>query len=100
MTDPREPVKPPEGEESRTRLSDRMVGILAIQAIALLIGIAMPLTPSKTGSTWSPAQLFWDHPSYLQEVAAYFVMTNLLILAIGLVVWIVTRLGGSDPEAE
>jgi hypothetical protein len=84
-----------EERDSRTRSSDRVVGILAIQSIALLIGIAMPLTPSKTGSTWSPAQLFWDDPSYLREVAVYFVMTNLLILGIGLVVWLVGRFDGS-----
>jgi hypothetical protein len=71
------------------------VGILAVQAIALLIGIAMPLTPSKTGSTWSPAELLWDDPGYLLQVAVYFVMTNLLIVLLGLAVWIVTRFDGS-----
>lgn len=98
MTESHEPAVRQEDRDSGTGLSDRAVGFLAVQAIALLIGIAMPVTPSKTGSTWSPAHLFRDDPSYLLEVAVYFVMTNLLILMIGLVVWIVTRLGGSDQE--
>ena len=81
-----------EGEDSDGALPDRLVGLLTVEAIALLIGLAMPITPSKTGSTWSPAQLFSPNPSYLTEVAVYFLMTNLLILALGLGVWVFSKL--------
>jgi len=62
-----------------------------VEAIALLIGLAMPITPSKTGSTWSPAHLFSADPSYLTEVAVYFLMTNVLILGIGVGVWVLAK---------
>lgn len=81
----------PEAEDSGGTLPDRAVGLLTVQAIAILIGLAMPVTPSKTGSRWSPAQLFTPEPTYLQEVVVYFVMTNSTILAIGLVAWVVWR---------
>lgn len=83
------------GEDRGSRLPDWAVAVLLVEAIALLIGLAMPITPSKTGSTWSPAQLFWPDPSYLEEVAVYFVMGNLLMLVIGLVAWLYSKLSRS-----
>jgi len=91
-SEPSEPAS--RGEDSDSTLSDRAVALLAVEAIALLIGLAMPVTPSKAGSTWSPAQLFSEDPSYLTEVAVWFVMTNLLILAIGFGAWVLSRLKG------
>ena len=88
-----EPRKSASGsDDSQGALPDWAVALLAVEAIALLIGLAMPITPSKTGSTWSPAQLFSTDPSYLMEVAVYFVMTNLLFLAIALVAWVHSKL--------
>lgn len=92
MTDLEQREAESEGEDSAGALPDRVVGLLTVEAIALLIGLAMPITPSKTGSTWSPAQLFWPDPSYIAEVAVYFVMTNVLILALGLGVWAFSKL--------
>lgn len=80
------------GEDSQGPLPDWAVGLVTVEAIALLIGLAMPLTPSKTGSTWSFAELFWAEPSYLREVAVNVVMTNLLILVIGLGIWVSSKL--------
>jgi len=82
---------PPREEDSEGTLPDWAVGLLTVEAIALGIGLAMPITPSKTGSTWSPAELFTADPSYLTKVAVYFVMTNLLILAIGLGIWVSSK---------
>ena len=92
MGDATAPEPASEAEDSKGALPDWAVGLLTVEAIALLIALAMPITPSKTGSTWSPAQLFATDPSYLMEVAVYFVITNLLILAIGLAAWVWSRL--------
>lgn len=75
------------------RISDRAVAILVIETISLGIAIATPITPSRTGGpTWSPAELVTTDPSYLEKVAASFVMVNLMILVIGLVAWVAYRL--------
>lgn len=78
-------------EDSESTLPDWLVALLAVEAISLLIGLAMPITPSKTGSTWSPAQLFSADPSYLFDVAVYFGMTNVLILGIGFGAWVLSK---------
>ncbi len=83
-----------EGLESR--LPDWAVGVLVTQAIALGIALVSPLTPSKTGSTWSPAELVWPDPGYLQKVLASFVTVNLLLVVIGLVAWVALRWGQRD----
>lgn len=74
----------------------RVQGLLALEAIALLIALAVPITPSKTGSKWTPASLFWPDPTYLQEVAVSFVAVNLLVVLIGLVAWIAFKLGAGE----
>jgi hypothetical protein len=75
-----------------TRWRDRLVGLGAVEAIAVGTAVAMPLTPTKTGSTWSPAELFWPDPSYLQKVFVGFVLANILLFALGLVAWLVSTL--------
>jgi hypothetical protein len=60
--------------------------LLILEWIALLIGLAMPITPSKTGGDFSFADWFFEDPTYLQEVLVYFVMTNLLMGVLALVV--------------
>ena len=72
-------------------LPDWLVGLLVTQAVALAIALVMPITPSKTGSTWSPAHIFSEDPSYLEKVAASFVLVNLLLLVLGVVAWLVSR---------
>ena len=92
MSDPEPNETGSPDADSSSRLPDWAVALLAVEAIALLIGLAMPITPSKTGSTWSPVELFSEDPSYLLEVAFWFVMTNVLMLGIGLVAWVHSRL--------
>jgi hypothetical protein len=82
----------PNPQEPNSRLPDWAVALLAVEAVCLLIGLAMPITPSRTGSTWSPAELFAEDPSYLAEAAFWFVATHVLILALGLVAWVYARL--------
>ena len=76
-----------------SRLPDWAVGLLAAEGIALGIAIALPLTPSKTGSTWSPAHLFTPDPSYPEKVFGSFVFVNLLLLVLGLIAVLVSKWG-------
>ena len=62
--------------------------ILLLEFMALLIGLAMPVTPSKTGSDASLAEWFFDEPGYLQEVFVYFVFTNILLGVILGAAWV------------
>lgn len=57
-----------------------------------MIALVMPITPSRTGSKWNPASLFWPEPTYLHAVLVWFVATNLLLVIIGVVAWIALRL--------
>jgi hypothetical protein len=66
--------------------------VLIIEWIALLIGLAMPITPSKTGSSFSLADWFFDDPSYLQEVLVYFLFTNLLIGVLALIAVVIIKI--------
>lgn len=77
----------------RKRLPDWAAGLLVTEAVAFLIALVTPVTPSKTGSTWSPAEIFWTDPGYLREVAADFVFVNLLILVLGLITWLLVVRG-------
>ena len=65
--------------------------VLILEWIALLIGLAMPITPSKTGSDFSMADLFFEDPTYLQEVLVYFLLTNALFGVLAVVVFIFMR---------
>jgi hypothetical protein len=85
---------PPE-RDPEARGAGRAQGLLALETIALLIALAVPITPSKTGSTWTPASLFWPEPTYLQEVVVAFGVVNLLLGIIGVAAWIAFKLGGS-----
>ena len=84
----------PEGRDRARRFPDWLVGIFTLEAIAVGIAVFLPLTPSKTGSTWSPAELFKADPAYFEKVLASFVTVNLLIGLLGVVAWVVARLGG------
>lgn len=78
--------------ERASKMSNRrdlVVAILLLEFIALGIGLAMPITPSKTGGDFSFADFFFDDPTYLQEVLVYFVLTNLILGVLGLVALVV-----------
>lgn len=81
----------PPGEEPEGPLPGWAVGLLAMQTIAVAIALVMPITPSKTGSTWSPADLFWEDPTYLEKVLASYVVVNILLVLLGLIAWVVLR---------
>lgn len=86
----------PAGGPPTTRLPDWVTGLLATQAIALGIALVIPVTPSKTGSTWSPANIFSADPTYLEKVGASFVLVNLMLLALGIAAWVVSRWDKSE----
>lgn len=74
--------------------------VFLVEFMALLIGLAMPITPSKTGGDFSFADWFFEDPSYLQEVLVYFIMTNVLIGILGLIAFVIYRVqnrGGARP---
>ena len=89
------PPKQPD-EDPRASGLDRAKGVLAIEAFALLVALVTPVTPSKTGSRWTPGELISADPSYLEDVVVSFLMVNGLLLVIGLAVWITARLGRSE----
>jgi hypothetical protein len=74
---------------------DRLKALAVLEGIALGIALAAPVTPSRTGSTWSPAEMFTPDPNYLQKVLAGFVVVNLMIAVIGVAVWLLDRRSGS-----
>jgi hypothetical protein len=89
-------ASPPQRPEEESKASNlgRAKGVLAVEAFALLVALVTPITPSKTGSTWTPGEFFSTDPSYVVDVAASFLMVNCLLFAIGLAVWITSRFGG------
>ena len=89
------PPNSPEDEPEVSNLT-RAKGVLAIEAFALMVALVTPITPSKTGSTWTPGEFFSTDPSYLEDVAASFLMVNGLLLFIGLAVWVTSRFGRSE----
>jgi hypothetical protein len=78
--------------------------VAILEWAALLIALAMPITPSKTGSDFSLADWFFEDPSYLQEVLVYFILTNLLlgvlVLVALIIIWREKRRGGGSPREE
>ena len=88
-----------ERTETEQRFRDRLRGLVAVEGIALAIALVAPVTPSKTGSTWSPAELFDSDPGYLGEVRASFVTVNLMVLLIGAVAWVLVRVTREEPES-
>jgi predicted TIM-barrel fold metal-dependent hydrolase len=84
------------GDATSPRISERLKGLAVIEGIALAIALVAPLTPSKTGSTWSPAELFTAQPSYLQQLLATFVAVNIIMAFLGAMVWVAGRWGASQ----
>lgn len=93
MTRHSPPVRDEEQVGKPSTLPDWAVGVFTIEMISVLIGLAMPITPSKTGSTWRPSTLFWTEPNYLKDAAIYFVATNVLLVTMLALAWVVHKLG-------
>lgn len=89
-------MNPSPNPEPSASGSDRLKGLLLVEGVALAIALVTPVTPSKTGSDWTFADLVWEEPSYVQEVAASFVVVNLLLMVIGLVILITVRFGSKS----
>lgn len=77
---------------SGDRSPGRLSAVLVLEGIAALIALVEPLTPSKTGSKWSPAEIFATDPTYPEKVLASFVAVNILIAVLGVLVWGLSRL--------
>jgi hypothetical protein len=84
----------------RTRIPDRLKAVVVVEGIALLIALVEPITPSKTGSTWSPAEIFTADPSYLAKVLASFISVNVLIAILGGLAWVVSKVRGEGDQAS
>jgi hypothetical protein len=76
------------GPNRSRRAPDWLVAMVLAEAVALAIALITPITPTRTGSTWSAAELFSANPGYLEKVAANFVMVNGIMGVLALVVWI------------
>lgn len=63
-------------------------GLFIAEGTALMIALVMPISPSKIGSGRGLAHFLIPEPSYLQQVLVYFVLTNLLMLIIGAIIWL------------
>lgn len=84
-----------ERDATSPRTSERLKGLAVIEGIALAIALVAPVTPSKTGSTWSPAEIFTADPSYVQQVLATFVSVNIIMAILGVVIWVAGRRGSA-----
>lgn len=74
-------------------------GLLLAEGSALVIALLMPVTPSKTGSIRRLAEFLIPDPSYLQEVLVYFVLTNLLILIVVAILWLLVKFSSERVAA-
>ena len=84
------PPSRPDEEPEVSNLA-RAKGVLGIELFALAVALVTPILPSKTGSTWSFAELFWADPTYLQEVVVGFAVVNALLVVIALCAWIALK---------
>lgn len=73
---------------------------LGIQFIALLIGLAMPITPLKTGGRADMARYFFENPGYVHEALVWYLATNLLIALIAVIAVIWVRRENRRKSAE
>ncbi len=72
--------------------------ILFVEAVALVIGAVIPVTPSKTGGDFNFADWFFDDPNYFQDVLVAFLFTNLLIAVLGLIIFTIVRIEARRGE--
>ena len=70
-------------------MPDWLVVVLLVEATSLVIALLMPITPSRTGSKWSPASMFFEAPTYLEDAMAWFLISNAIIGLLGLMGWFV-----------
>lgn len=73
----------------KQRTIERLRGLAAVEAIALLIALAMPLTPSRTGSDHRPGDLLLQDAGYLEHVLVGFLLVHAILLVMAVAVWVV-----------
>ena len=79
-------------KETPKWLETRFGALLVLEFIALLISLAMPITPSKTGGDNDLAKYFIEDPSYIEKVFVAFIMTNLLFVVIALIAFVAVQI--------
>ena len=67
---------------------DLLISIVLVETISILLGLILPISPSKTGAKNNLAEQFLDNPTYLQEFVFYYLLTNVLIILI-LVIFVI-----------
>ena len=72
---------------------DWAVAVFLTEVSCVLIALLMPITPSRTGGRWSPADLLIENPSYPERALAWFVVTNAIVIVVAAVVWLLVRRG-------
>jgi hypothetical protein len=65
--------------------------IALVEVLAVVSGLVIPLTPSKTGGRIRIATLFMEDARYLHEFLVMFLLTNLFVAGLALAVWISNR---------
>ena len=84
------------GEKPKAGVPMWLAVLLWAEAVAVLIALVMPITPSKTGSTWTPAHVFSADPTYVEKVTASFVLVNILLAVLGCAAWFFIRRSDVD----
>ncbi len=59
--------------------------VLLFEALALMIALILPFSPSKTGSDTELADHLLADPTYAEKVALYFALLNVVLLCIWMV---------------
>jgi len=64
-------------------------GLFLAEFIAILVGLATTIVPSKTSSDSGVAGYFFEEPTFMQEFLVNFLFFNiiLILLAAGLTFW-------------
>lgn len=84
-------MNPSVQEERPSKMPDWAIAVVVAEVAALAISLVMALTSGRTGSEWSFAQLFVQHPTLFEKILTVFVFTNLLFLLFGLAVFWKTK---------
>lgn len=74
---------------------DWVVAVCLTEASCVLIALLMPITPSRTGGRWSPAELLIENPTYLERALAWLVITNAIVIVGAAVLWLFVRRRGA-----
>jgi hypothetical protein len=64
-------------------------GLFLAEVLAVVIALAMTITPSKTGSDTGVAGHFFDDPTFVQELFVNLVISNVMmvLVAAGIALW-------------